>query len=125
MEEIFNHLRKMEVALHQHEIRTNPVQLTLILHPDFLEIGYSGKTHRYNSTIEGLSSENPSNENIFSQDFSYTKLAPTVIQLNYSSALKDKQGNLTRHAKRTSIWVKESGNWKLRFHQGTPTNAVE
>ncbi len=48
----------MEVALHQHETRTNISQLKAMIHPDFIEIGYSGKTHEYSSTLKDLSSEN-------------------------------------------------------------------
>ena len=125
MEEIFKHLRKMEAALHQHEVRTNIARLQLLLHPKFIEIGYSGKTHDYNSIISNLLSEKNSVFKVWSQDYEYTELSNTVIQLTYKSAKQDKYGSLSRHAKRSSIWVNELGEWKMKFHQGTPTDAFE
>ncbi len=125
MEEIFNHLREMEVALHQQEIRTNVEQLKLMLHPKFIEIGYSGKTHDYSSTLKNLISEKISDFKVWSQDYKYTEFSKTIIQLTYKAAQQDKYGNLSRHAKRSSIWVNESGEWKVKFHQGTPTDAFE
>ena len=122
MKEIFNKLLAMEVALQKHENRTNISQLKALIHPEFLEIGYSGKTHDYNSTLKNLLSENNSELIVWSQDFRCTKFAPTVIQITYKSALQDKKGNLSRHSKRSSIWVNMTEGWKILFHQGTPTD---
>ena len=115
----------MEVELHQHKTRTDVKKLHLLIHPEFKEIGYSGRTHDFKSTLKDLLCENSSSLRVWSQDFNYTEFSPTVIQLTYRSAHLDSDGNLSRYAKRSSVWVNEAGSWKLIFHQGTPTDAFQ
>ena len=113
------HLRELEVALHQSDIRTNIDKLTKLIHPAFVEIGYSGKTYDFKAVLKSMS-ELPPFFVIWSQDFEYSEYAEGVVQVTYLSANIDQQGNLSRHAKRTSIWVNETGNWQMKFHQATP-----
>ena len=121
MNNTLNHLKDMEITLHQHEVRTDVEKLSTILHPEFTEIGYSGTTYDYDSIVKELISEQKSTTNVYSQDYEFKQLAPSVFQLTYLSAHEDKLGNLTRHAKRSSIWINSSGSWKIVHHQGTPT----
>ncbi len=119
-----DNLRSLEVSLHQNNNRTSIAKLTELLHPNFVEIGYSGKTYNFNSMLEHLP-KLPLDFIVWSQDFEYYQYDKNVIQVSYLSANLEKDGSLLRHAKRTSIWVRESGIWKMRFHQGTPTAAFE
>ncbi len=122
MENIYKHLRDMEVELHQHKTRADTKKLQLLIHPEFKEIGYSGKTHDFKSTLKNLPLEKNSGLEIWSQNFCYTEFSSTVIQVTYRSAHLDSNGILSRYAKRSSVWVNESGNWKIIFHQATPTD---
>jgi hypothetical protein len=119
-----DNLRTLEVAIHRHEVRTSIDKLTELLHPGFIEIGYSGKTYDFNSMLENLP-KLPLDFIVWSQDYEFYEYAPNIVQVNYLSANLEKDGSLSRHAKRTSIWVKESSNWQMRFHQGTPIAAFE
>lgn len=125
MNELLNYLKELEIALHQHDLRTDPEKLRQFLHPEFIEIGYSGKTYDFKSIISSLLAEPPSDFIIWSQDYECSLYAQAVAQIRYLSGRLDKDGKLTRHAKRTSIWVKESENWQMKFHQATPTNSFE
>jgi hypothetical protein len=125
MTKMLNQLRAFEIALHQHEVRTNLDKLKELLHPEFVEIGYSGGTYNFNSMLESLLSERQTDFEIWSQDYECNEYAPNIVQVIYLSASLSKDGNLTRHAKRTSMWVNETGNWKIKFHQATPVDAFE
>ena len=121
MNSTFNHLKGIEIALHQYDVRIDLEKLRTILHPEFIEIGYSGTTYNYDLIVKELTSEKQSPTKVYSTDYQYKQLAESIIQLTYLSAHEDKIGNLTRHAKRSSIWIKSSAYWKIVFHQATPT----
>ena len=118
-------LRNLEVALHKFEVRTDRSKLETLLHDSFIEIGYSGKTYTYKSILNMLSNEEPSEFIIWSQDYEYIELTPNLIQLIYKQARMDKDGVLSRYAKRTSIWSKNKDRWQMKYHQATPTEAFE
>jgi hypothetical protein len=119
------HLQELEIALHQYEIRTDLKRLAKLLHPEYIEIGYSGRTFDFNSIIESVSSEPKPNFEIWSQSYQFIELDSNIVQLIYKSARLGNHGNLSRHAKRTSIWVKESDWWQVKFHQATPVGTFE
>jgi len=118
-------LRSHEMALHQYGTRSDVEKLKLLLHREFIEIGYSGKTYDYQSVINSLVSASPPNYEIWSQNYEYTRYASNVVQIRYLSAHESVDGTLSRHAKRTSIWVKEAKQWQMKFHQATPAPAFE
>jgi len=76
-----DHLRALEVAIHQHEVRTSIDKLTGLLHPRFSEIGYSGKTYDFNTMLEKLP-KSPLEFIVWSQDFEYYEYAPNIVQVN-------------------------------------------
>ena len=119
-----DNLRALEIVFHQQVVRTSIDKLTELLHPSFIEVGYSGKTYDFNSMLENQLKP-PLDFVVWSQDYEYYEYASDIVQVNYLSANLEKDGSLSRHAKRTSIWVKESCNWQMRFHQGTPIATFE
>lgn len=120
-----HHIQELEQALHQYEIRTDKQKITKLLHPAFIEIGYSGTTYGYRDIINSMLAEEKPDYQVWSQDYRFIELADSLVQVIYHEARMDKQGNLSRHAKRNSIWVKNGSNWQIKFHQGTPTKAFD
>jgi hypothetical protein len=116
----------LEVSLHQKNVRSDRESLELLLHPSFKEVGYSGTTYDFNHILETLLSEGieESTPEIWSQEFEFINLSSSIVQVLYLSA-HEENGVLSRHAKRTSIWVKDSPNWKMQYHQATPTASFE
>ncbi len=112
-------LEEMETSLHKYEVRTDLNKLRELLHPDFIEIGYSGSTHDYASIVSRLPTETRPDHTIWSQGFECFDLAPSVKLLLYKSAHLYPGGNLKRHSKRSSVWVNESGLWQIKYHQAT------
>lgn len=117
------HLKTLEIRLHQHEVRTDLTQLKDLLHPSFTEIGYSGKRYDLAAITANLAAEEPPTHTIWSQGYEFTEYTENTVQLLYQSALMDDKGELSRHAMRTSIWVKYSNHWQMIYHQGTPTKS--
>ncbi len=119
---LFDQLRELEIQLHQYEIRTDPARLKHLLHPDFKETGYSGKTYNFAAITANLLTEQPPTHKVWSQGYEFMQHAENTVQLIYKSAQLDTEGNLNRHAIRTSIWVKHAVDWQIIYHQGTPTD---
>lgn len=98
--------------------------MELLLHPDFLECGRSGTRYTRDDILKELSAESILPV-VHAQDFDLVILAENVALLTYLSAHVDAEGNLGRHALRSSLWVRTDVGWQMRFHQGTPTIAAK
>ena len=120
--DLLSHLRELEVALHQPKVRRDPTRLNQLLHNSFSEFGRSGRSYSRDEILELLSHEVPS-RTIWSQDFTVAEIAEDVALLTYKSAYIDANGELGRHTLRSSLWQRTALGWRMRFHQGTPTDA--
>jgi hypothetical protein len=120
----FQILRKLEVSLHQPELRSDRDQVDRLLHESFFEFGRSGQMYTKAEILEVLSAES-SEEAIYSGDYSLTMIEDGVALLTYKSAQINAHGELSRHTLRSSLWQYTEPGWQMRFHQGTATNAFE
>ncbi|WP_047691013.1 nuclear transport factor 2 family protein [Vibrio sp. ZOR0018] len=118
-------LVEQEIELHQYEIRKNRADIERLIHPSFTEVGKSGNSFNFNSIIEMMSSEKPSNFHVHSQQYECIQLEPSVQLLKYESALVKESGEVSDYAKRCSIWAFTGSCWQLKYHQGTPCAAFE
>ena len=114
-------LIKLEILLHQYEVRGNTKQLEVLIHPSFQEIGYSGRYYTKEEVLKALTSQK-NTPNIYTEDFSVTPISSTVALLTYTSANIEKDGKLTKLALRSSLWKKSGDKWQIVFHQATATN---
>ena len=93
-----------------------------ILHPDFIEIWYSWKTHTYDSTLNAFKKEEKPDYKIHSQDFYITESSDNFVQILYKTANISDDGYISKYAKRSSIWVLQNDTWKMKYHQATPSS---
>lgn len=114
-------LRSLEVQLHQPQLRSDPARLGELLHPRFIEIGRSGEAYSRAGVLEEFRGR-PPDYHIWSQDYQVESIVEGVAVLIYRSAPIDKQGRLERHTIRMSLWEHSDLGWRLRLHQGAPTN---
>src|SRR5215813_431949 len=116
---LLEELKSLETELHKNETRCNQRRMEMLLHPDFIEFGRSGK--RY-SRAEILSEFGPGNVLPLIQSCNYevVVLGDGVVLLTYVSEHVDAEGNPHRQTLRSSIWVRTPVDWQMRFHQGTP-----
>ncbi|USD64033.1 nuclear transport factor 2 family protein [Vibrio sp. SCSIO 43136] len=116
---IKDHLIQLETDLHKYDVRSNLALCHKILHPEFEEVGRSGKYWNLSQIIQMMSEEQPSQDIIHSQNFNAAPLSDSVWMLNYETVVKSESGELSGFAKRSSIWVNCDDSWQLRYHQGT------
>lgn len=114
-------LENLEREPHRSVTKRCRVRLMELLHPAFREIGYSGREHTRESIIENLTDAEP--PRIDAEQFRYVELGPETVLVTYRSANASPDGRLSRHSWRSSIWMKEGPQWRMVFHQGTPTES--
>lgn len=122
MEELLELLTHAEVTLHQPRTRRNTSRVQALLHESFFEFGRSGIRYDRGAILDQLASEETVGR-VLSQDFALTPLGENTALLTYRSARIADSGEIHRHTLRSSIWMRTSDGWKIRFHQGTPTEA--
>jgi hypothetical protein len=117
-------LRKLEVATHQPQVRTDHRQLERLLHPNFFEVGRSGALYSRAGVLAEFTDQ-PPRYRVWSQDFQIESLTEGLALLTYRSAHIADDGTLERHTLRASLWQSTHQGWQLRFHQGTPVAVFE
>lgn len=86
-----------------------------MLHPDFSEVGMSGRTYTREETLDAPFTDlEPS---LPHEDYRLEPIDEGVLARYISH---DKASGSDRRAHRTSVWVNTPEGWRLRFHQGTP-----
>jgi hypothetical protein len=86
-----------------------------LLADDFLEFGSSGNTFNKKAIHDVALHEK--NIQFTVTDFNIKRLSADVVLATYRTF----RHNDRKHALRSSIWKVIDGQWKMVFHQGTPT----
>jgi ribonuclease HI len=98
---------RLEQQLLDPTYRGNAEFLAAVLHPDFVEYGKSGRVWTRDLVIAALAADPAVSGD--AHDFHADQLSADVVLLTFR----------TTGALRSSIWVRDAGNWRMRFHQGT------
>jgi hypothetical protein len=106
------HLRASEQSLLDPETRRDPALVSALLSKDFQEFGASGRVWSREQILELLATESYDPPTM--EDFKCHCLAEEVVLVTYRTVRKGESAAL-----RSSIWIKEAGVWRIRFHQGT------
>lgn len=122
MQSLISELQALEVELHHPGVRCDHARLQQLLHPEFHEVGRSGRAYDLATVVKFLSGQK-SPPPVVSDDFSVCQLAGDVALLTYRSAHRQADGSLADHTFRSSLWVRVGVQWQLRYHQGTPAAA--
>lgn len=93
--------------------------LAQIMAPDFFELGRSGRRYSRDDILSGMDQQ-PGVVTVL-HDLRTHLLTPQITLCTYISEVRYDRG--TEWANRSSIWDQSSGDWQLRFHQGTPIAA--
>ena len=103
---------QLEKELLTPEVRGDVGRTGFLLHPDFTEIGSSGRIWSRDELMMALE-DNPGTTaelEVISAD----RISKDTILLSYRSH------GWNGSALRSSIWLFDDGRWRLRFHQSTP-----
>jgi hypothetical protein len=109
-------LEVLEESLWRPETRWDGTWMRRVLHPGFCEFGRSGTVYDLAATLEAPAS--PLETELPLPDFAVAEPAPGVALVTYVSRVRSDEGVLV--ANRSSLWIRGTDGWRLRFHQGTP-----
>ena len=103
---------ELEKELLSATTRGNPSRLRELLHPEFVEIGRSGRRWTRDTIIDALVGETGRGEPITSE-WEARELGSSVVLVTY---LLESDGRTSRHS---SVWDASSEPPRMLFHQGT------
>jgi len=94
------------------EVRADPTKVRELLHDEFLEFGSTGRVYNKKILLDMLRHERPST--VVIRDFTVRQLASDTALVTYRTV-----GQSGQEARRSSVWVRQDGVWRMTFHQGT------
>jgi hypothetical protein len=112
-------LSQREPIFHRPELGITRADFDNMMHPDFWEIGASGRCYSREYVLAELV-KRYSRSDYATQDvwetsgFDCRELAPGLYLLTYA-LLQDN----TRKTRRSTLWRRTESGWKVLFHQGT------
>lgn len=114
--DILAELRSREPIFHRPEFGVRRADFERMTAEDFWEVGASGRRYSRAYVLAELERRHavPHQDTWEATDFYCRKLADDVYLLTYT-LLQDKE-RLTR---RSTIWQRWEGDWKIVYHQGT------
>ncbi|GAA3622626.1 ribonuclease HI family protein [Microlunatus ginsengisoli] len=101
---------ELERSLLTDEVRGDPAAVAALLHPEWAEIGRSGRLW---SREEMLDAIGPTGVATSLDVVSVSRVNTDAILLVWR-AISDERNTL-----RSSLWLRDRGRWRQRFHQGT------
>ena len=112
---ILEQLRQREPIFHRPEFGTTRVEFERMMEADFWEVGASGRRYSRQYVLDVLDARRHSSDEDEweTSDFHCRELAANIYLLTYTLL----QGR--RRTRRSTIWSRASGDWKIVFHQGT------
>lgn len=108
----FQELAANEMEMLDPAVRSDPVRVRELLHEDFIEFGSTGRVYNKKILVEMLRTERPSTVSI--RDFTVRPLSSDTALVTYRTV-----GQAGQEARRSSVWVRQDGVWRMVFHQGT------
>ncbi|GEB96186.1 nuclear transport factor 2 family protein [Microbacterium lacticum] len=108
----FDAVKAAELALLDSEVRRDPDRVRELLHPEFVEIGRSGRRWTRSATIAALESEH---ERVAPEtdEWSFNEVSLSLVLVTYR--ITGGAGS-SRHA---SLWDVSGAVPMIRYHQGT------
>ncbi len=103
---------RLERELLEPAVRSDAARVAELLHPEFEEIGRSGRLWGRDAIVQALADEE--SETVELEVLGTQVVADGVILL--TGRTTDARGGSLR----SSLWQRSGGRWRLRFHQGTP-----
>lgn len=111
------HLQACEQALLDPALRRDRTRVSALLTEDFLEFGSSGRVWTREQILELLETEDYQPPTM--EDFECALVADGIALVTYRTVRADAVTSEKAATLRSSLWTKESGTWRVRFHQGT------
>jgi hypothetical protein len=113
----FHVLRSKEMELLDPDVRSDPVRVRELLHDDYLEFGSTGRVYNKKVMLDMLKGERQSP--VVIRDFAVRQLSADTALVTYRTV-----GQSAQEARRSSVWIRTDGEWRMAFHQGTRISRV-
>jgi hypothetical protein len=112
---VLEQLRQREPIFHRAESGTTREEFERMMEEDFWEVGASGRRYSRQYVLDVLDARRHSayEDAWETSDFHCHELAANIYLLTYTLLLGQ------RRTRRSTIWSRVSGDWKIVFHQGT------
>ena len=124
MNSLLDELRQLEAEFHHHGLQSSPQRLDQLLHPDFHEVGRSGRRYDRKTVLDFLGS-NPALPPVDSRGHAVQVLAEGCALLTYRSEQPAAGGAGVDATWRSSLWLRTPQGWRVVYHQGTPAAASD
>ena len=111
---------RLELELLQPAVRADAQRLDALLADEFLEVAATGRSFGKSEVMHRLPTE--AGIAFAAEDMRVQMLAPEVALVTYVA--QRTVGESTSVSKRCSLWVSTGSRWQLRYHQGTPSEAL-
>lgn len=94
------------------DVRSDPGRVGELLHDEFVEFGSTGRVYTKQTLLDMLRHQRPST--VVVRDFTVRQLESDTALVTYRTV-----GQAGQQARRSSVWIRQDGVWKMAFHQGT------
>jgi ribonuclease HI len=111
-------VRSLELQLLDPAMRRDRAAVERLLHPDFVEIGASGRVWDGHSVLDSLGADTRSAPVV--SELQAKWLSPDAILVIYRAQRPTGTASV-----RASVWLRDAHGWRVRFHQGTPVTSSE
>ena len=113
--EVMAELMAREPLFHREEFGTTREDCENRTEPDFWEVGASGGRYSRELVIKSLEGryENATCKTWYIEDFQCRKIEENSYLVTYTLFQGDRQ------SRRSTIWRRTDGDWKIFYHQGT------
>lgn len=108
----FRELQSKEMELLDPTVRSDHERVQELLHDDFLEFGSTGRVYNKQMLLEMLEGEQHAPVSL--REFAVRELSPDTALVTYRTV-----GQSGKEARRSSVWIRQDGKWRMSFHQGT------
>jgi ribonuclease HI len=102
---------ELELRLLDPAVRADPAEVERLLHPEFREIGASGRMWDRDSMVAALAEEPGTGAT--ASEVEARMVAHEVVLVTYVSE------SAAGRSLRSSLWVRGEDGWRVLFHQGT------
>ncbi len=113
---ILEELKRREPIFHRSELGTSRADFEAMIHPDFWEIGASGRRYSREYVLAELERrhQQPHKDVWEASEFYCRALGLDLYLLTYT-LIQDE----IRKTRRLTIWERSQTGWKIAIHQGT------
>jgi hypothetical protein len=120
--EIATLLWSLERMLLDPAVRSDPARVSALLADDFVEFGASGRVWSRDEILVELAAEGAAWTPPAVENFALRLISENAALVTYRTMRPDAAPGSSTVSLRSSLWIKESGSWKISFHQGTRTS---